>query len=287
MSPSTLLLIGALFAPPAAPAPPAQAARPAAPPAKTLVDVAGAGKSRIERFEVDPVHSMALFRIHHLGAGLFYGRFNDVRGHFEFGGPKSTQPVFDVSIAIDSVDTGSDALDGHLKSPDFFDAEQYAHMTFRSAAARQVGKGRYEVTGTLALHGVTQDVTAQLEWTGLADFGRGRRCGFEAIFTIRRSDFGIKYGIEGGALGDEVKVIVALEGVARPAAPPEGKAAGEPGLPERLAAHDTNGDGKLQRDEAPEGLLPLFERLDTNQDGAIDAAEFAAMRRGGDRGQDS
>lgn len=165
-------------------------------------------------YKIDDVHSSALFRVHHLGAGQFWGRFNAVSGTMTFAA--GGQPTaFDVSIATDSVDTAEPKLDGHLKSPDFFNSKEFPAMTFKSASVTKKADGNFEVTGELSMHGVTKPVTAALEVTGVADMGMGARAGVEAVFTVKRSDFGMKYGLEKGTLGDSVRVVVSLEGIQR------------------------------------------------------------------------
>ena len=78
---------------------------------------------------IDDTHSLALFRVHHMGAGQFWGRFNDVSGNFTFQPGSADGMKFDVTIKTESVDTGVGALDKHLRSPDFFDAEKNPKMT--------------------------------------------------------------------------------------------------------------------------------------------------------------
>jgi polyisoprenoid-binding protein YceI len=165
-------------------------------------------------FAIDPVHSTAIFRVHHMGAGRFYGRFNDVVGMFTFSEESDEMPSFDVTIKTESVDTKTEALDTHLKSADFFAAKEHPDMTFKSRTARKSAARTYEVTGDLTIRGVTKPVAATLEWTGANDGGPrfGYRCGFETSFTIKRSDFGMSYGLENKALGDETLIIVSLEG---------------------------------------------------------------------------
>ena len=161
---------------------------------------------------VDDTHSLALFRIHHMGAGQFWGRFNDVSGNFAFEPGKAEGMKFDITIKTESVDTGVAPLDKHLRSPDFFGAKDFPTMAFKSTGAKKTGDGTFDVSGDLTLHGVTKPVVAKLEFTGMADMGKGATAGFEATFTVKRSDFGMKYGVDKGAIGDDVKVVVALEG---------------------------------------------------------------------------
>ncbi|MBT6270501.1 MAG: YceI family protein [Phycisphaerae bacterium] len=161
-------------------------------------------------FQIDSVHSTAIFKAHHLGAGMFYGRFNDVTGTVQVD---NGMPVFAVSIAIDSVDTNSTRLDGHLKSPDFFNAVEFPTMMFKSNSSTLIGGKTYEVIGEITMHGITKPLTVQMVKTGQVKNRRGEMIGYETEFNLARSDFGMLYGIEGGSLSDEIKVIVALEAV--------------------------------------------------------------------------
>jgi polyisoprenoid-binding protein YceI len=164
-------------------------------------------------FTVDDVHSMALFRVHHFGAGQFWGRFNDIEGNFTFAPGKADGMKFDITIKVESVDTANDALDKHLRTPDFFSAKDFPLMTFKSTSAQKVDDSIYDVTGDLTLHGVTKSIVARVEYCGMADMGRGLKAGFEAQLLIKRSEFGIKYGTDKGAIGNDVKIVVGLEGV--------------------------------------------------------------------------
>jgi polyisoprenoid-binding protein YceI len=168
---------------------------------------------RAETFAVDAVHSSALFRVQHLGVANFYGRFNEINGIFTFNEEDATGLTFDLTIPADSIDSNSEQRDNHLKSPDFFNAREFKTLTFKSASARKVDDKAYEVTGDLTMLGVTRPLTAVVHWTGSASSRGKHRCGLETTFSIKRSDFGMDYGVEAGMLGDEVGIIIALEGV--------------------------------------------------------------------------
>lgn len=165
-----------------------------------------------QAFAIDDVHSMAMFRVVHMGAGPFWGRFNDVSGDFTFEEGKAEGMKFDVTIKTESVDSGNDNLDKHLRSPDFFATKDFPTMTFKSTAARKTGDRSYDVDGDLSMLGVSKPITVRMEFCGMADMGRGPKAGFEAQFTVKRSEFGMKYGVDKGAIGDEVRVVVGLEG---------------------------------------------------------------------------
>ena len=161
---------------------------------------------------VDDTHSLALFRVHHMGAGQFWGRFNDVSGNFTFESGKAEGMKFDITIKTESVDTGVEGLNKHLRSPDFFGAKDFPTMTFKSTGAKKTGEKTFDVTGDLTMHGVTKSITAMVEITGQSGM-MGQRGGAEATFTVKRSEFGMTYGVEKGVIGDMVKVVVGLEGI--------------------------------------------------------------------------
>ncbi|MFZ9691965.1 MAG: YceI family protein [Phycisphaerales bacterium] len=167
-------------------------------------------------YTVDGVHSNAHFKVQHLGAGMFWGRFDDVKGSMSYTPGAAGTLEFDVQIPIAGIHSGNDNLDKHLLSPDFFNAKEFPEMTFKSSKAAPAEGGMWKVDGELTLLGVTKPVTAMVEFTGAANKGRGMRVGFEASFAINRSEFGMGYGVENGSLGDKVFVVVGLEGVAAP-----------------------------------------------------------------------
>jgi polyisoprenoid-binding protein YceI len=163
-------------------------------------------------FNLDPVHCMVNFRIHHAGAGMFWGRFNDVTGTFVTSEDGSAAPSMNVSVAVDSVDTGTEKLDRTLLGPNFFDSKEFETITFKSTKAEADGEGRWKITGSMTLLGVTKEVDATVEMTGLKGNPVIKKAGYEATLTIKRSDFGMEWGVKNGALGDEVRLIIGLEG---------------------------------------------------------------------------
>lgn len=163
-------------------------------------------------FVVDDVHSMALFRVQHMGAGQFWGRFNDVAGEVRYEDGKLLS--LDISIDVKSVDSGNDQLNTHLTSPDFFNAVEFPKMSFKSTSVKSIGERRFDVTGDLSIHGVTKPVSVNIDASKVVTMGGKTRAGFECTFDIKRSDYGMTYGVENGALGDQVRIIVALEAIA-------------------------------------------------------------------------
>ncbi len=168
-------------------------------------------EAKVEVFDIDLVHSSTLFRIHHAGAGRFWGRFNEVSGTVAWPRDDSAAPVFDVSVKTESVDTGNDRLDGHLKGPDFFNAREFPAVTFKSTSAERLRDGFWKVTGDMTMLGVTKPVAAEVEVTGVQGNSVLAKAGWEAVFEINRSDFGMDWGIENGALSNDVKLIISIE----------------------------------------------------------------------------
>jgi polyisoprenoid-binding protein YceI len=169
-----------------------------------------AGAAAAASYKVDPVHSVVIFKVKHMGAGNFYGRFNQVSGTFTIDAADPSKGMVDFQVKADSIDTANKQRDDHLKGPDFFNVVQFPSITFKGKEIKKAGENAYEVAGDLTLHGVTKPLKAKVEQVGT---GKGRAgeplAGFEATFTVKRGDFGMTYG--GGALGEEVSVIVSVE----------------------------------------------------------------------------
>jgi polyisoprenoid-binding protein YceI len=173
-----------------------------------------AGQSRAaDTYKVDPVHSFAVFRIEHANLGHVWGRINDPGGTFTLDAADPTKSTFNLELQVANVDTHNDKRDAHLKSPDFFNAKQYPTITFKSKSAKAgAAANMLEVTGDLTMHGVTKSVTIPVELAGKGEFPPGtQRAGIEATLTVKRTDFDMKNMV--GPVGDEVRLVVALEGV--------------------------------------------------------------------------
>ena len=165
--------------------------------------------------QLDPVHSFALFRIQHLEAGQFWGRFNALEGGVSYPLDDSAAPMFNVTVKVANADTGSEKLDGNLQGPNFFNAIEFPTMKFVSAAtATRVSERHWKVQGDLTIRGVTRPVEVDCVVTGVGKGPLGKKVGFECTLDIKRSDFGMKWGIETPpkVLGDAVRLVVGLEG---------------------------------------------------------------------------
>lgn len=168
---------------------------------------------RGDTYTVDPIHSSVLFRIKHMDVGYFYGRFNDIAGEFTIDETDPPASSFEFRIKLEGLDSNNKGRDKHLKGPDFFSAQEFPEIRFKSTRVQKVDEHTYEVTGDMRLHGVTKPLTVRVDYIGSAKDPRGgQRAGVEAVFTLDRSEFGMKV-MRG--LGDEVRIIAAVEGVHR------------------------------------------------------------------------
>ncbi|MCH2136533.1 MAG: YceI family protein [Phycisphaerales bacterium] len=163
----------------------------------------------VATWQVDSVHSAVVFRVKH-GPGAFWGRFNDVQGTARFNAQDLSTLSLKIDVPVKGVDSGNADLDRHLRSADFFNETEFPLLQFTSTSIEKTGDQRYALSGMLNMLGQKQAVKASLDFLGTATTRRGTKAGLEATFTIKRSDFGMDYGLKSG-LGDEVRLIVALE----------------------------------------------------------------------------
>lgn len=165
-------------------------------------------------YRIDPVHTFVVFRVKHLNTGFAYGRFNTVSGTIVVDERNPSNSSIEFEIEASSVDTGNTDRDNHLRSADFFNARQFPKITFKSTQVRRINNNTVEVTGNLTLRGQTRPLTTRVTFTGKGRNPRGQEIiGFETTFTIRRSQFGMTYGLQGNGLADEVRVTVSVEGI--------------------------------------------------------------------------
>ena len=165
-----------------------------------------------ETYEVDSVHSAAIFRIKHLGIAYVYGRFNDLSGSLKIDDETPANSVVEIYAKTKNVDTFNSERDDHLRSAYFFHSKEFPIISFKSKSFKKVSEDMYEVAGDLALHGVTRPLTVKVQRTGAGkDPWGGFRIGFETTFTIRRSDFGMNFMM--GGVGDGVRIILSIEGI--------------------------------------------------------------------------
>ena len=164
---------------------------------------------------IDPVHSSINFWVRHLMVSKVRGKFDTFGGAIAVAADGT--PSVHAEIAVDSVNTGNDQRDAHVKSADFFDVENYPVATFTSSAVEPNGNN-YVLHGDLTLKGVTRPVALDLEFYGAnPGMGHGEVAGFEASVVLNRKDFGIDIDLPleagGVVVGDKVTVTLEIEAV--------------------------------------------------------------------------
>ena len=163
-------------------------------------------------YEIDTAHSMILFRAKHNGVSYNYGRFNEFTGELMIDETDISKSAVEFEVKTASVDTANEKRDQHLRSSDFFSAKQFPVITFKSTkvSMKEGKEDTLEITGDLELLGVKKSITVDVEITGKAKRRQGESLmGFESVFMIKRSEFGMTFGA--GVVSDDIRLIVTIE----------------------------------------------------------------------------
>lgn len=160
-------------------------------------------------YAVEPMHTQVVFSISHFGFTDFSGFFSGASGSLELDTKKPSSSKFDVSIPVGSILTTVPELTEELKGANWLDAGKYPNARFVSTKITKTGDDAATITGEMTLHGVTKPVTlkAHLVGAGTNPIDKSVTVGFEAIGTIKRSDFGIKQYLP--LLADDVTLRIA------------------------------------------------------------------------------
>jgi polyisoprenoid-binding protein YceI len=166
-------------------------------------------------WNIDTAHTQVNFSAKHMMVTTVRGTFHDVEGTIELDENDPARSRGQFRVKTHSVDTNFGARDTHLRSPDFFHAEQFPEITFVSTAVEPKSDDRYEVTGDLTIRDVTKPVTFQVELEGIVNGMSGNRhAGFSATTKIARDDWGLNWNValeQGGWLvGKEIKLEIAI-----------------------------------------------------------------------------
>jgi polyisoprenoid-binding protein YceI len=171
-----------------------------------------------EVYDIDPAHSTVGFKVKHMGISTVPGKFAKFKGTVALDKHESTTARVEAVIEAASIDTGIEARDKHLKSPDFFDVEKYPEIRFVSTKISPVKDDRFVMEGDLTLHGVTKAVKLDAVFGGEAkDPWGGQRAACSATGTLNRKDFGLTWNkvLDTGGLliGESVQIVIEVEGV--------------------------------------------------------------------------
>jgi polyisoprenoid-binding protein YceI len=173
------------------------------------------GQAGTAIWTIDSAHSVVEFAVKHMMFSTVKGRFGNLSGTLTVHGDDLAQAGVEVVIDASSIDTRQEQRDAHLRSPDFFDAERWPALTFRSRSVEKAGD-RLRITGDLTIRGVTREVVLDAEELGRGTSPAGRQVtGFTASTAIDRREFGLTWNqaLEtGGVLvGSEVKINIDVQ----------------------------------------------------------------------------
>lgn len=163
-----------------------------------------------ESYNIDSGHTFPSFEVSHLGFSIHRGRFNKTEGKVTLDLAAKSGSV-EVTIDANSIDTGGDKLDKHLRAEDFFNVEKFPTLTFKGSKMKFDGDKPVAIEGDFTLLGVTKPVTLTINnfKCGAHPYNKKAMCGAEVTGTIKRSEFGMKYGVPG--VGDDVKLAIQVE----------------------------------------------------------------------------
>ncbi|HTJ31015.1 MAG TPA: YceI family protein [Acidobacteriaceae bacterium] len=177
-----------------------------------LALVAPLAMAQTSTWKNDPHHSEVDFTIKHLTISNVHGRFGHIDATINYDEKDITKSTVKATIDITNLETGEEARDKHLKSPDFFDVEKFPSATFESTSVTKSGSG-LQIAGNLTLKGVTKPVVLDVDGpTGpVQGMDQKPHVGFEATLTIHRSDFQLGSKFPPAVVGDEVKLTIELD----------------------------------------------------------------------------
>ncbi len=170
---------------------------------------------------IDSAHSEINFTVRHMMISNVRGRFERFTGTVEFDPDQPAMSSVDVQIEAASINTREAQRDGHLRSPDFLNADEFPYLAFKSKQVEVVDDSHGKIIGDLTIRGVTREVILNTEYNGIAKSPFGTTsAGFSAATTINRKDWGLVWNVAletGGLLvGEEIKINIELEIVQQP-----------------------------------------------------------------------
>ncbi len=162
-------------------------------------------------WQVDPNHSSAQFSVKHLGVSTVRGAFTKVTGSAQYNAADASKDSVDITIDASSVDTRVQMRDNDLRSPNFLDVQKYPTITFKSKQVKTAGGDKLQITGDLTIHGVTKEVTLDVDGPSspIKDPWGNQRIGASASTKINRQDFGVNGAP--GVVGDEIAITIDTE----------------------------------------------------------------------------
>jgi polyisoprenoid-binding protein YceI len=168
------------------------------------------------KWVIDPMHSEIHFKVKHLVIATVTGSFEKFDAITITNGDQFENAQIEFTADVNSINTNQADRDNHLKSPDFFDAENFPQLSFKSTSITQKGDSDYVMTGDLTIRGTTKQIDMAVEYGGMAtDFYGNTKAGFEISGKISRKEFGLHWNAitetGGVVVSDEVKLMMNVE----------------------------------------------------------------------------
>lgn len=178
-----------------------------------LATVSSVAQAAPVAYKLDPSHMSVAFIVNHLGFSNVIGRFNTAAGEVSFDKDAVQNSALKVTIDAASVDTAHAKRDEHLRSPDFFNAKEFPQITFKSTKIEKTGDKTGKLHGDLTMLGTTKPVVLDVTFNkdGVSAASKLETVGFSARGTVKRTDFGMKYGAPN--IGDEIQLLIEAEAV--------------------------------------------------------------------------
>jgi len=169
--------------------------------------------AQVSTYKVDPSHTALVFRVNHMGFSMVYGMFSGVDGKFVIDEKSPDKSTFELTAKVENLTTLDKKRDDHLKGPDFFNMKQYPTITMKSKKVKKSGEA-YDITADLTMHGVTKPITFSFKQMKVGKDPWGNtRFGGETVLNLRRADYNMTYMNKPGEVGDDVEIMVSVEGV--------------------------------------------------------------------------
>jgi polyisoprenoid-binding protein YceI len=177
----------------------------------TILFLAISAAAQVQTWQIDPNHTAAQFSVRHMGISTVRGAFTKVSGTAQYDPADLSKTSIDATIDASSVDTRVSMRDNDLRSANYFDVEKYPSITFKSKSVQAAGAGKLKIVGDLTIHGVTKEVTLDVDGPSapVTDPKGNAHVGASASTKVNRKDFGV--GGSSNMVGEDITITIDVE----------------------------------------------------------------------------
>ena len=167
--------------------------------------------AQVQTWQIDPNHTAAQFSVRHMGISTVRGAFTKVSGSAQYDPSNVSKTSIDATIDASSVDTRVSMRDEDLRSPNYLDVAKYPTITFKSKSVQAAGEGKLKIVGDLTIHGVTKEVTLDVDGPSapVTDPKGNSHVGASASTNVNRKDFGV--GGSSNMVGEDITITIDVE----------------------------------------------------------------------------